>query len=131
MKRVFGVFLLALLLGVPVAGFAQTPLPASPAPDNSKVNERDRDPGATTADQQKNNKGDLEITRKIRQGIVKDKTLSTYAHNIKVVTQNGVVTLRGPVRSNDEKVAIETIAVQVAGQGNVHNELELSPEKGS
>jgi hyperosmotically inducible protein len=129
--KVFGVFLLALLLGVPVAGFAQTPLPASPAPDNSKVNERDRDPGATTADQQKNNKGDLEITRKIRQGIVKDKTLSTYAHNIKVVTQNGVVTLRGPVRSNDEKVAIETIAVQVAGQGNVHNELELSPEKGS
>jgi len=131
MKRVFGVFLLALLLGVPVAGFAQTPLPPSPAPDNSKVNERDRDPGATTADQQKNSKGDLEITRKIRQGIVKDKTLSTYAHNIKVVTQNGVVTLRGPVRSNDEKVAIETIAVQVAGQGNVHNELELSPEKGS
>jgi osmotically-inducible protein OsmY len=130
MKRVFGVFLLALLLVVPVAGFAQTP-PPSPAPDNSKVNERDRDPGATTADQQKNNKGDLEITRKIRQGIVKDKTLSTYAHNIKVVTQNGVVTLRGPVRSNDEKVAIETIAVQVAGQGNVHNELELSPEKGS
>ena len=130
MKRVFGVFLLALLLVVPVAGFAQTP-PPSPAPDNSKVNERDREPGATTADQQKNSKGDLEITRKIRQGIVKDKTLSTYAHNIKVVTQNGVVTLRGPVRSNDEKVAIETIAVQVAGQGNVHNELELSPEKGS
>ena len=131
MNRVFGVFLLALLLGVPVAGFAQTPLPPGPAPDNSKVNERDRDPGATTADQQNNSKGDLEITRKIRQGIVKDKTLSTYAHNIKVVTQNGVVTLRGPVRSNDDKVAIETIAVQVAGQGNVHNELELSPEKGS
>lgn len=123
-------FVLALLLGAPVASLAQT-TPPSPAPDNSKVNERDRQPGATTADQQKNNKGDLEITRKIRQGIVKDKTLSTYAHNIKVVTQNGVVTLRGPVRSNDEKAAIEAIAVQVAGQGNVHNELELSPEKGS
>jgi len=122
-------FVLALLLGVPVASFAQTS--PSPAPDNSKVNERDRQPGSTTADQQKNSKGDLEITRKVRQGIVKDKTLSTYAHNIKVVTEGGVVTLRGPVRSSDEKLAIETIAAQVAGEGNVRNELEISPEKGS
>ena len=93
-------FVLALLLGVPVASFAQTSASPSPAPDNSKVNVRDRQPGATTADQQKNSKGDLEITRKVRQAIVKDKTLSTYAHNIKVVTEGGVVTLRGPVRSS-------------------------------
>ena len=124
-------FVLALLLGVPVASVAQTSPAPSPAPDNSKVNERDRQPGATTADQQKSSKGDLEITRKVRQAIVKDKTLSTYAHNIKVVTEGGVVTLRGPVRTSDEKVAIETIAVQVAGEGNVRNELEISPEKGS
>jgi hyperosmotically inducible periplasmic protein len=124
-------FVLALLLGAPVASFAQTSAPPSPAPDNSKVNVRDRQPGSTTADQQKNSKGDLEITRKVRQGIVKDKTLSTYAHNIKVVTEGGVVTLRGPVRSSDEKLAIETIAAQVAGEGNVRNELEISPEKGS
>lgn len=124
-------FVFALLLGVPVASFAQTSSPPSPAPDNTKVNERDRQPGSTTADQQKNSKGDLEITRKVRQAIVKDKTLSTYAHNIKVVTEGGVVTLRGPVRSSDEKLAIETIAGQVAGEGNVHNELEISPEKGS
>jgi hyperosmotically inducible periplasmic protein len=124
-------FVLALLLGAPVAGVAQTSPPPSPAPDNSKVNERDRQPDATTADQQKNSKGDLEITRKVREAIVKDKSLSTYAHNVKVVTQGGVVTLRGPVRTNDEKVAIEKITVQVAGAGNVRNELEISPEKGS
>lgn len=124
-------FVLALLLGVPVASVAQTSPAPSPAPDNSKVNERDRQPGATTADQQKSSKGDLEITRKVRQAIVKDKTLSTYARNIKVVTEGGVVSLRGPVRTSDEKVAIETIAVQVAGEGNVRNELEISPEKGS
>lgn len=124
-------FVLALLLCVPVAGAAQTSTPPSPAPDNSKVNERDRQPGATTADQQKSSKGDLEITRKVREAIVKDKSLSTYAHNIKVVTQGGVVTLRGPVRSSDEKNAIETITAQIAGEGNVRNELEISPEKGS
>src|SRR5262245_17620476 len=118
---------LALLLSAPLAAFAQTATSPSPAPDNSKVNERDRQPVSPTADQQKNSKGDREMPRKVRQGIVKDKTLSTYAHNVKVVTEAGVVTLRGPVRSSDEKVAIETIAVEVAGQGNVRNELEISP----
>jgi osmotically-inducible protein OsmY len=119
------------LLCAPLAAFAQTSTPSSPAPDNSKVNERDRRSDSPTADQQKNSKGDLEVTRKVREGIVKDKTLSTYAHNVKVVTEGGVVTLRGPVRSSDEKSAIEAIAVQVAGEGNVRNELEISPEKGS
>src|SRR6185295_1225435 len=69
------------------------------APDNTKVNTRDRKPTAVTADQQKNNKTDLETTRQIRKALVADKSLSTYAHNVKVVTQNGKVTLKGPVRS--------------------------------
>src|SRR5262245_38756688 len=120
-------FVLALLLSAPLTALAQTAATPSPAPDNSKVNERDRRTDAPTADQQKNNKGDLETTRRVRDAIVKDKTLSTYAHNVKVITQGGVVTLRGPVRSNDEKSAVEAIAVQVAGEGNVRNELEISP----
>jgi hyperosmotically inducible periplasmic protein len=100
-----------------------------PAPDNTKVNTRDRKPTAVTADQQKNNKADLETTRQIRKALVADKSLSTYAHNVKVVTQNGKVTLKGPVRSDDEKKAVEAKAVEVAGAGNVTNQLAVAKAK--
>jgi hyperosmotically inducible protein len=118
------------LLSLPALGQAQTTTAPSPAPDNSKVNQRDQAPGAPTAGQQKG-KADLDVTRGIRQAIVKDKTLSTYAHNVKIITQAGVVTLRGPVRSAEEKTAIEALATQVAGDGNVKDELEIAPKKGS
>src|SRR5205814_5397284 len=75
----------------------------TPAPDNTKVNQRDRTDNSTTADQQKENRSDRELARQIRRAIVKDKSLSTYAHNVKVVVQNGTVTLKGPVRSEDDK----------------------------
>jgi len=100
-----------------------------PAPDNTKVNTRDRKPTAVTADQQKNNKTDLETTRQIRKALVADKSLSTYAHNVKVVTQNGKVTLKGPVRSEDEKKAVEAKAVEVAGAGNVTNQISIAKAK--
>jgi len=100
-----------------------------PAPDNTKVNTRDRKPTAVTADQQKNNKADLETTQQIRKALVADKSLSTYAHNVKVVTQNGKVTLKGPVRSEDEKKAVEAKAVEVAGAGNVTNQLAIAKTK--
>jgi osmotically-inducible protein OsmY len=61
----------------------------------------------STADQQKEHRPDLEITRDIRRSILQDKSLSTYAHNVKVISQNGMVTLKGPVRSGEEKSAIE------------------------
>jgi len=70
-----------------------------PAPDNTTVNQRDRNPNEPTADQQKNNPSDRDITQQVRQAIIKDKSLSTYAHNVKVITQNGQVTLKGPVQS--------------------------------
>ena len=76
---------------------------AAPAPDNTKVNERDRNTAAPTADQQKENRPDRDITRDIRRSIMADKSLSTYAHNVKIISQNGMVTLKGPVRSDDEK----------------------------
>jgi osmotically-inducible protein OsmY len=93
--------------------------------DNTKTNKQDRDANTATADKQKNNKPDRELTRDIRRAITSDKTLSTYAHNVKVVTQNGTVTLRGPVRSEDEKRTIEQKAVEVAGASNVKNELTV------
>ena len=80
----------------------QSAAPQSPA-DNSKVNQQDRSPSEPTADQQKNGHSDLDVTREIRRSLTKDSSLSTYAHNIKVITQNGKVTLKGPVRSQEEK----------------------------
>ena len=100
----------------------------TPAPDNTKANQRDRAKGAATADQQKENRSDREITKQIRQSIMQDKSLSTYAHNIKVIVQNGQVTLKGPVRSEDEKKAIETKATEVAGENKVTSELNIKSE---
>ena len=84
-------------------------------PDNTKTNKRDQKPGAVTADQQKMNAGDQELTRKIRQSIMADKTLSTYAHNLKIISQGGMVTLKGPVKSPDEKKTVIGKAVAATG----------------
>jgi osmotically-inducible protein OsmY len=119
-----------LLLSAGVLASAQEPSTqqASPAPDNTKVNERDRSHNAPTADQQKDNRSDRDITQQIRQSIMKDKSLSTYAHNVKIVTQDGQVTLKGVVRSEDEKKAIEAKAGEVAGDGKVTSELDIKPQ---
>ena len=101
------------------------------APDNTKTNQGDANKGATTADQQKMNAADRSITKEIRSSIMKDKSLSTYAHNIKIITQDGKVTLKGPVRSEDEKAAIESKAVAIAGANNVTDQLEVAPPKQS
>jgi hyperosmotically inducible periplasmic protein len=100
-----------------------------PAPDNTKTNQGDASPGAVTADQQKMNTADRETSKQIRSAIVKDKTLSTYSHNIKIITQNGKVTLKGPVRSDDEKSNIEAKAAAVAGADNVTSQLTVAPTK--
>jgi osmotically-inducible protein OsmY len=100
---------------------------ASPA-DNTKVNQRDQNANEPNADQQKNNLSDRDITQQIRRAIMKDKTLSTYAHNVKIITQNGQVTLKGPVRSDDEKRAIEAKAAQIAGEDKVTSELDIKPK---
>lgn len=110
----------ALLIPVLPAG-AQTPA------DNTKVNQRDRAKDATTADQQKENATDREITQKIRRALMDDKTLSTYAHNVKIVSQDGQVTLKGPVRTADEKKNVEAKAVAVAGSGRVTNQISIAP----
>jgi hyperosmotically inducible periplasmic protein len=104
-------------------GAQQTP----PAADNTKVNQRDRSAGEPTADQGKNNANDREIMQKIRKAVMDDKSLSSYAHNVKIISQNGKVTLKGPVRSADEKQSIEQKAADVAGAGNVTNQITIVP----
>jgi hyperosmotically inducible periplasmic protein len=103
--------------------------PASTAPDNTRVNRRDRSQSEPTADQQTGSRSDREITQQIRRSIVQDKSLSTYAHNIKVVTQNGEVTLKGPVRSDEEKRAVESKATEIAGENKVNSQLDVKPKE--
>jgi hyperosmotically inducible periplasmic protein len=97
-----------------------------PQQDNTSNN---KDQTRPTADQQNENASDRATTQQIRKAIHDDKDLSTYAHNIKIITQEGKVTLRGPVRSEDEKSNLQGKAVSVAGQANVTNELTIAPSK--
>lgn len=95
-------------------------------PDNSKVNARDKSAGAVTAGQQKMNNSDRMLTAKIRKSVMADKTLSTYAHNVKIVSQDGMVTLKGPVNSEDEVKSIVAKAVEVTGSASkVTNEMSV------
>jgi hyperosmotically inducible periplasmic protein len=100
-----------------------------PAPDNSKTNQGDADKSAMTAQQQKMTPADRETTKQIRSSLIKDKSLSTYAHNIKIITRDGKVTLKGPVRSEDEKSTIAAKAAAIAGADNVNDELTVAPPK--
>jgi hyperosmotically inducible periplasmic protein len=94
-------------------------------PDNTKVNKGDGTKDAVTADQQKMNVSDRQLTQQVRKAVIADKELSTYAHNIKTVAQNGKVTLKGPVRSEDEKQTIASKAEGIGGAGNIGNELTV------
>jgi hyperosmotically inducible protein len=128
MKRMlYSLFLITLLCSVPSI-WAQTANDQNAAPDNTKVNTRDRDKNEMTADQQKENRSDRELARQVRRALVKDKSLSTYAHNVKVIARDGAVTLKGPVRSEEEKQAVEAKAVEVAGQGKVTDEISVAPK---
>lgn len=113
----------SLSLMVPSVAFCQDSPQTTTAPDNSGQNKA---PGST-ADQQSNHKSDVAITRKIRKSIIADKSLSTYAHNVKIITRHGMVTLKGPVTSEDEKQAVASKAEAVAGSADmVKNELTVA-----
>jgi len=100
--------MLAGTLFFSLAAWAQDQsMPQGTAPDNTKMNQGDRNGAEPTADQQKENTSDRELTRQVRRALVQDKSLSTYAHNVKIIAQNGMVTLKGPVKSEEEKTAIE------------------------
>ena len=94
-------------------------------PDNTGINKRDRDENELTADKQSNDPADLKLAQQIRRAIRDDDSLSSYARNIKVITRNGMVTLKGPVHSAQEKSAIEAKAAALAGRGKVSNQIQV------
>jgi hyperosmotically inducible periplasmic protein len=119
---------LTLVLGSALLSFGPVAMAqdaSAVAPDNSAVNVRDRNQNAMTADQQANAKTDVELTREIRRSVVKDRSLSMMAHNVKIVAANGNVTLRGPVKTEDEKNQIASKAQAIAGADKVDNQLEV------
>lgn len=98
---------------------------AQTAPDNSKQNKnQNRRP---TADSQPNAQSDRTTTAKIRKAIIADKSLSTYAHNVKIITLNGAVTLKGPVKSDEEKQKITSAAATIVSADKVTDELTVKP----
>ena len=128
-RCVYQILLSATILLGSVVCFAYQDPGTSPVPaDNTKVNQRDRNQSSPTADQQKENQPDRELAAQIRKSLVKDKSLSTNAHNVKVIAQNGMVTLKGPVDSEQEKQAVEEKATRIAGADKVTSELQVAPK---
>ena len=116
----------AALVAVALTAWGPASRAADYPADNSGKNVRDRQDSSRTPRDQSNNKSDLAITQAIRKAVVADKALSTNAHNVKIITANGVVTLRGPVSSPEEKETIAAKAKQVAGVKSVDNKLEIA-----
>lgn len=100
---------------------------APPAKDNTAVNERDRHTVLKTPLDQANNQADIDITAKIRKEIMAHDDFSLNAQNVKVMTENGHVTLRGPVTTAAERDSIDKIAKDVAGNDKVDNQLDIAP----
>ena len=134
LKRLSSI-VLSIAVGATAAGYtgvarAAGDDPDSPAqageyqPDNTGRNVRDRDDGMPTSGDQSESEQDRKLSQKIRQAIVADDSLSTSAHNVKIITIDGVVTLRGPVKNAEERNAIGATAVKIAGAGKVKNHLE-------
>jgi hyperosmotically inducible periplasmic protein len=94
-------------------------------PDNTANNKGDNKKGAMTADNQKEATADRELAKKIRKSIAGDSSLSSYAHNVKVIVRDGMVILKGPVKSEDEKNAVGAKANDIAGADKVQNELTV------
>ena len=98
---------------------------AKTSPDNTERNVQDRSGATLTPGDQSESKADLDLTQRVRQAVVADDSLSTNAHNVKIITSNGVVTLRGPVNSTKEKANIDAKARHLAGETKVENQLEI------
>ena len=110
----FAVTVLACCFALPLAN-------AQNAPDNTRQNKHE----SVDADQQSNAKSDVQISASVRKAIMADKELSTYAHNVKVITKNGQVTLKGPVKSEEEKDKVFAAATSVVASGKVVNQLTV------
>ncbi len=98
---------------------------ASPAADNSDMNERDKATASQTPQKQSNARTDRMLLADARKAVVKDESLSSTAHNVKILVKNGVVTLRGPVKSAEEKTRIEELIKPLAGVNSIVNKLDI------
>jgi hyperosmotically inducible periplasmic protein len=105
-----------------------TPSDATEA-DNTKRNSSEQNKNTDTAEKQSNSKDDLALTQKVRQAVMKDGSLSMNAKNVKIIAQDGKITLKGPVDSQQEKDTIGTEAGEIAGKDKVDNQLEVKAEK--
>lgn len=125
-SRLAGLSGLAISFAVaPALLHSQTPTTAPVDPSHKVDNSAQNDVQQKTADQQLNNKSDIQITQQIRKAIIADHSLSMYAHNIKIITRNGAVTLKGPVHTLQEQQAIMTAAEGVVGAGKVMNKITV------
>jgi hyperosmotically inducible periplasmic protein len=129
MTDAFRTALLGQVLLMSSLGLLWVQQDTSAPPDNTKINQRDRNQREPTADQQKENSNDRDLAQQIRRALVKDKSLSSNAHNVKVIAQNGAVTLKGPVNSEQEKQAVEAKAAQIAGADKVNSEIQVAPNQ--
>ena len=101
----------------------------TPAADNTSKNQRDRSGETRTSGDQSNSPEDVQITATIRRAVVKDHSLSATAKNVKIITADGVVTLRGPVQNEAEKTKIAELAQSAAGNAKIDNQLEVKASK--
>jgi len=121
MRRIL--LILACVTGLSLAAMAADEKTKA---DNTATNERDRSGETKTSGDQSNNSADLKITQAIRQALMKDGELSTTAKNIKVITENGQVTLRGPVKNVQEKARVDQLAKSAAGGARIVDQLDVN-----
>src|SRR5580704_19676248 len=135
MKQLLLPFFASLLMICTSQGQQATPSPHDPTAsdstegDNTKRNSSEQNKNTDTAEKQSNSKDDLALTQKIRQSVMKDGSLSMSAKNIKIIVQDGKITLKGPVDSQQEKDTIAAKAGEIAGKDKVENQLEVKAEK--
>ena len=135
MKLILLPVISSILLICSSQGQQATPTPRDPAAsdsteaDNTKRNSSEQNKKTDTAEKQSNSKDDLALTQKIRQAVMKDGSLSMNAKNAKIIAQDGEITLKGPVDSQQEKDTIAAKAGEIAGKDKVNNQLEVKAEK--
>jgi hyperosmotically inducible periplasmic protein len=135
MKKLLLPLFASLLMVYSSQGQQAAPIPREPAAsdsseaDNTKRNSSEQNKNTDTAEKQSNSKDDLALTQKIRQAVMKDDSLSMNAKNVKIIAQDGKITLKGPVDSQQEKDTIATKAGEIAGKDKVDNQIEVKAEK--
>jgi hyperosmotically inducible periplasmic protein len=135
MKKILIPLFASMLIAYSSQGQQATPTPRDPTAsdateaDNTKRNSSEQNENTETAEKQSNSKDDLALTQKIRQAVMKDGSLSMNAKNVKIIAQDGKITLKGPVDSQQEKDTIAAKAGEIAGKDKVENQLEVKAEK--